>query len=182
MRFLETWIHRISLVGISVILLAMMVQVVIDVAMRSFLGAGFPATADLVGRYYMVGISLLPLAMTEIGRRHIEATIFTDRLQGLARSLVAGLGILVGLAVFALLSWGTLQEALRQTARGAYVEAGAVHFLTWPSYWIPVVAFMLMTVILVLRLIELLTGRLEFGGHDPLEELEHSALPVTEVK
>lgn len=173
MQTLETWIGRISVFCISLILLAMMLQVVVDVTMRTILGAGFPATADLVGRYYMVGISLLPLALTEIGRRHIEATIFTSRLQGLAQNAVFFLGFAIGLVVFATLTYGTTLDAMRQTSRGAYIEAGAIHFLTWPSYWIPPAAFGLMSLILMLRLIELITGQFKDGTHDPLEEVEH---------
>ncbi|NAZ17983.1 TRAP transporter small permease subunit, partial [Glutamicibacter soli] len=79
---IETAIARFSMVMGGLVLIAMMLQVVIDVLMRSFLGAGFPATADLVGKYYMVAVSLLPLALTELKRRHIEATIFTQNLTG----------------------------------------------------------------------------------------------------
>lgn len=175
LSFLEKWIHRISVVFASVILLAMMVQVVVDVFMRSFLGAGFPATADLVARYYMVAISLLPLAMTELGRRHIEATIFTDRLRGTMRTVVMLTGFVLGFVVFGLMTYGSALEALKQTGRAAYVEAGTLHFLTWPSYWIPVAAFGLMAIVLAIRLIEVLTGRFDMRAHDPLEEVDSHA-------
>ncbi|MXN64391.1 TRAP transporter small permease subunit [Stappia sp. GBMRC 2046] len=175
MRSLETWISRISMVLASLVLLAMMLQVVVDVFMRSFLGAGFPATADLVGRYYMVAISFVPLAMTEIGRRHIEATIFTDGLRGTARQAVALAGFCIGLVVFGFLTWGSAVEALSQTGRGAYVEAGTMHFLTWPSYWILPVSFALMELVLAIRVIEVLTGRFELSLHDPLEEIDSHA-------
>lgn len=168
----ERWISRISMVFASLILLAMMLQVVIDVFMRSTIGAGFPATADLVGRYYMVAVSFLPLAMTEIARRHIEATIFTDRLKGGARRAVHLLGFVVGFVVMGLLAYGSFKEAVNQTARRAYVEAGTIHFPTWPSYWILPLSFGLMTIVLSLRLIEILSGRFRDSDHDPLEEVE----------
>lgn len=172
MQTLERWIERASMVFAALILIAMMLQVVIDIFMRSFLGAGFPATADVVGRYYMVAISFLPLAMTEVDRRHIEATIFTDRLTGRARQAVGLLGFGIGLAVFAVMTWGSAQEALRQTARQAYVEAGTLHFPTWPSYWILPVSFALIAAVLVMRIVEVLTGRFAVGPHDPLEEIQ----------
>ena len=172
MRSIETWIRRISLVLGSAILLAMMAQVVVDVILRSFFGAAFPATADLVGRYYMVAVSFLPLAMTEIDRRHIEATIFTRGLRGRARDAVFLLGFGFGLIVFAVLTYGSFAEAMSQTERGAYIDVGTTQFPTWPSYWILPVSFALMAAVLVLRLIELATGRFADGEHDPLEEIQ----------
>ncbi|KAA5606622.1 hypothetical protein F1188_04595 [Roseospira marina] len=63
MHRLETWIGRISAGVVSLVLLAMMLQIVVDVIIRGVLGAGFPATGELVSRYYMVAISFVPLAM-----------------------------------------------------------------------------------------------------------------------
>ncbi|PLX39130.1 MAG: TRAP transporter small permease [Hyphomicrobiales bacterium] len=175
MKTFETIVSRVSLLFAAFVLLAMMLQVVADVFLRSFIGDGVPATAEIVARYYMVSISFLPLAMTEIGRRHIEATIFTDGLNGPMRKVVALGGFLIGLAVFGVLAWGSAQEALRQTARSSYVEVGTMYFSTWPSFWIPPVSFALMEVILLVRLIEVLTGRFELHAHDPLEEIDSHA-------
>lgn len=175
MRRLATWVERISLILASVVLLAMMMQIVIDVIMRSTLGSGFPATAELVSRYYMVAISLLPLAVTELHRRHIEATIFTDALRGWPRQIVAWLGIAIATAVFALMAYVAFGEAAKQTGRGTYVEVGTTVFQTWPSYWIPFVSFTLIGVVLVIRLYQLATGQFALAAHDPLEEIDASS-------
>lgn len=171
MRAIETWIRRVTVAVGSVVLCLMMLQVVVDVFLRSLAGAGFPATPDLVSKYYMVAVSFLPLAVTEVKRRHIEATIFTEKLAGRAKEAVFLLGFLLGTLVFALLLWGTASEALSQTARGTYVEAGVVRFPTWPSYWILPVSFGLMTLMMILRSVQVLSGRFTDAPHDPLEEL-----------
>lgn len=171
MNALERFVARISAIVGSVVLIAMMLQITIDVFMRNLLGAGFPATADIVSRYYMVAVSFLPLAMTQVADRHIEATIFTDRLRGGARRAVLGLGAAIATAVFALLAWGTGAEALKQTARRAYVEAGTIHFPTWPSYWILPVSASLMLVVLVIRLIRLARNQFHESAHDPLDQV-----------
>ncbi|TKW64973.1 MAG: TRAP transporter small permease [Paracoccus denitrificans] len=172
MKSTEKAIARISIVLGSLVLIAMMMQVVVDVFMRTFLGTGFPATADLVGKYYMVAVSFLPLAVTEIERRHIEATIFTQKLTGTPRRAVFLLGFVVALIVFAVMTWGSFTEALKQTERGAYIEAGTMRFPTWPSYWILPISFALMVIVLVLRIIEILTGRFDDHEADPLEEIQ----------
>ncbi|TRW99219.1 TRAP transporter small permease [Paracoccus sp. M683] len=169
---IETAIARFSMVMGGLVLIAMMLQVVIDVLMRSFLGAGFPATADLVGKYYMVAVSLLPLALTELKRRHIEATIFTQNLTGTPLRLVQLFGFLVFAAVLAVMLYGSTNEALSKMASGAYIEAGTMRFVTWPSYWIPPFSFGLALIVMLIRIFEVLTGRFTDGDHDPLEELQ----------
>lgn len=171
MNGLERLVARISAFVGSIVLVAMMLQIVIDVFMRNLVGAGFPATPDIVSRYYMVAVSFLPLAMTQALDRHIEATIFTNRLKGGALRAVLIGGVLVAIAVFGLLAWGGTLEALKQTARRAYVEAGVIHFPTWPSYWILPFSAALMLVVLVSRLAGLATGRVGLAGHDPVQEM-----------
>jgi TRAP-type C4-dicarboxylate transport system permease small subunit len=178
----ERVVARISAAVGSVVLMAMMLQITVDVFMRNFIGAGFPATPDIVSRYYMVAVSFLPLAMTQVADRHIEATIFTDKLSGGARWAVLTLGSVIGIAAFALLAWGTGAEALKQTARRAYVEAGTIHFPTWPSYWIVPVSAGLMLLVLVLRLVRLARGEFREVAHDPLEEVTADITDIGEPK
>ncbi|MFS4436897.1 TRAP transporter small permease [Paracoccaceae bacterium GXU_MW_L88] len=172
MAQLKSLIARLSLALGGLVLMLMMLQVVVDVFMRSFLGAGFPATADLVGKYYMVAVSFLPLAVTELERRHIEATIFTDALPERAKMVLFFLGFAIAAAVLSLMLYGSFQEALRKTATGAYIEAGTVRFPTWPSFWILPFSFALGLVVIVIRLIEVVTGTFTDTDHDPLEQVE----------
>ena len=72
-----TLLHRFvgtatKLIG-SVVLILMALQIVVDVFMRNLVGAGFPATTDLVSKYYMILVSFLPIAYAELQRRHVEA-------------------------------------------------------------------------------------------------------------
>ncbi|MFV0386325.1 TRAP transporter small permease [Paracoccus sp. (in: a-proteobacteria)] len=168
----ETVIARFSMIMGGIVLLLMMMQVVVDVFMRAFLGAGFPATPDLVGKYYMVAVSVLPLALTELKRRHIEATIFTQGLSGVPLKAVLLFGFLVFGTVLAVLTWGSAQEAISKTQRGAYIEAGMIRFITWPSYWILPFSFGLALLVILIRIAEVLTGQFRSGEHDVLEELQ----------
>lgn len=153
------------------VLMLMMLQVVVDVVLRQVLGAGFPATPDLVGKYYMVALAVLPIALTEVKRRHIEATIFTDKLPERARNAFGLLGFVLATAVYGLLTYASTTDALRQTAKGAYIEAGVLKVLTWPSYWFLPLAFGAMAILTALRVWATLTGRFTVHEHDPLEEI-----------
>lgn len=168
---LERLVMRLSILAGSLVLMAMMLQIVVDVFLRSVIGTAFPATPDLVSRYYMVAVSFLPLAMTEISGRHIEATIFTERLRGSVRKAVLGLGVVIGTLVYGFLTYGSGSEAVMQTARRAYVEAGTIHFPTWPSYWILPISTGLMTLVLLAKLVAMLTGRFREHAYDPLDEI-----------
>lgn len=147
-----------KLIG-SVVLVLMALQIVIDVFTRNVLGAGFPATSDLVSKYYMILVSFLPIAYAELQRRHVEASIFTDMLPKRLHNAVYFLGFALSLLAYALLAWGTAKEALVQTGRGAYIEAGTILFRTWPGYWILPVCFALMAVVLTMRLVQVVRGQ-----------------------
>ena len=172
---LDKTISNLVVAAGGAILCLMMVQIVVDVFMRNVMGAGFPATAELVSKYYMVAVSFIPVAYAELKRRHIEATIFTDALRGWPRQIVAWLGIAIATVVFALMAYVAFGEAAKQTGRGTYVEVGTTVFQTWPSYWIPFVSFTLIGVVLLIRLYQLATGQFILAGHDPLKEIDASS-------
>lgn len=154
MKKVETWIGRITIGIGGLVLMLMVLQIIIDVAMRSLFGAGFPATSELVSKYYMVAVSFLPIAYAEVKRRHVEATIFTDILPARGKAVVHLLGFLLSVAVYSALCWGTALEALAHTQKGSYVESGVHMFYTWPSYWILPVSFALMVLISAMRVVE----------------------------
>ena len=164
MSTLEKHIFRVTVVVGVLTLCLMTLQIVIDVFMRNWAGAGFPATAELVSRYYMVAVSFLPIAYTEVKRRHIEATVFTDMMPQFVKRSMLFVGFVLGLAVYALLTYGAWREALSQTSRGSYVEAGSVEFLTWPSYWILPVAFFMMALMMLVRAVSVLRGTFNEPG------------------
>jgi len=172
MHRFEQLVSAATMVLGGIILAVMMLQIVVDVAMRQVLGAGFPATPDLVGKYYMVALAVFPIAFTEVKRRHIEATIFTDQLPSRMRNWFGVPGFFLSAFAFGLLTYAGTIEALRETKKGAYIEAGLINVLTWPSYWLLPIAFGLMTVICVIRLLAMFTGHFVIHSHDPLEEID----------
>lgn len=179
MKMLEKLVARLTLGIGSVLLILMVLQIVIDVLMRSVLGAGFPATSELVSKFYMVAVSFLPIAYAELRRRHIEASIFTDYLGPRGKLVVLLFGYLLSLLVYGALTWGTGIEAMAHTAKGSYVETGTHIFYTWPSYWILPFSFALMSLVLALRLVlgldELLRNHVEEHPTDILNvTLAHS--------
>jgi len=142
----------------SIVLVMMALQIVVDVLMRNMVGAGLPATTELVSRYYMLAVSFVPVAYAEIQRRHVEASIFTDMMPKKLHAPIYFVGFALSLVVYVLMTWGTAKEAMVQTSRGAFIEAGSMMFPTWPSYWILPLGFALMSIVLVLRIIQIFAG------------------------
>lgn len=168
LRF-EKFIGATTTVIGSTVLCLMAVQIVVDVAMRNLLGAGFPATSELVSKYFMLVVSFLPVAYAELERRHIEASVFTDLMPAFTRPAVNLLGFVLSFIVYGFLTYGTGAEAVRQTSRKAYVETGLSDFYTWPGYWILPICFGLMTIVLALRVVQVLTGKFNSEDHMLLE-------------
>ena len=164
MSTLEKVIFRVTVVVGVATLCLMTLQIVIDVFMRNWAGAGFPATAELVSRYYMVAVSFLPIAYTEVKRRHIEATVFTDLMPDVIKRSLLFVGFVLGLLVYVLLTYGAIRTAISQTSRGSYVEAGSLDFMTWPSYWILPVAFFMMALMMLVRAISVARGTFREPG------------------
>jgi len=159
----------------SIVLCLMAVQIVVDVALRNVAGTGLPATAELVAKYYMLVVSFLPIAYAELQRRHVEASVFTDLMPRKTRPAIYLLGFSLSFMVYGLLTYGTAAEALRQTKRGAYVEAGTMDFYTWPGTWILPICFGLMTLVLAIRLFQVVTGRFHDDSHEQLLEIHETS-------
>ncbi|WP_394183500.1 TRAP transporter small permease [Marinomonas posidonica] len=146
--------------GIGVFILGVMPAVIVaDVAMRNLFDGGFPATIELVSRYFILVISFLPIAYAEVKRRHIEASILTDRLPNSSQPFIHFLGFILSFFVYVALTWGTILEAYHQTQSNAYIEAGTAIFYVWPGYWILPICYGLMVLVLVMRLVQVVTGR-----------------------
>ena len=155
----ELILRRMTM-GIGILTLGVMPAIIVaDVVMRNLFDGGFPATIEIVSRYLILVISFLPIAYAEMKRRHIEASILTDRLPSSSQPFINLLGFALSLLVYAALTWGTILEAYHQTEIKAYIEAGTAIFYVWPGYWILPICYGLMVLVLAMRIVQVVTGR-----------------------
>lgn len=171
MRLVEKLLSNLTIGVGTIVLTLMMIQISVDVITRNLFGAGFPGTTELVGRYYMVAVSFVPLAFTELRRRHIETTVLTDLLPKSLMPPLLGAGFVLSAVVYGAMATASFTEAARQTSNGSFVEAGLIRFLTWPSYWILPISFGLMTLICLGRILQVSMGRLDFIENSSADEL-----------
>lgn len=140
----------LALLGTLGILL-MVVHVTLDVVLRSTLSVSIPATVELVTRYYLITLALLPLGWVEWRREMIAVEalegVMGQRLVRISDVLVSLLSAVV-YAVLAIATWG---KAMEQYAIGSYVMSLNFPMPVWPTYFVLPIAFALAAVVCVVR-------------------------------
>lgn len=155
MQRLESLIGRLTrLLGYigCLAILAMMVHIVADIFLRSTINTGVPATEELVTRYYMVTLALLPLAWVEWKGDMITVDVFANLFKGLMGKLLAVFANLLCVVIYAVFAYSTWLKAVDQYETGAYVMSLNFPMPVWPTYFAPPVAFALAAMIVLLRL------------------------------
>ena len=138
----------------AVAMVMLMLHIVVDVTGRYVFNSPLPGTLETVTFYYMVTVTALPFAYVTRHQGQITVEMFTSwmprRWTGL---LDAAAGTLMLVYVCAL-AWKIGQEAVEMTRIGEVHDAGTTQFTTWPSRWIPAIAFGVMACAVALRIVE----------------------------
>lgn len=159
MKFVIGFFHKISdlcgLLGVIALLL-MAFHIFFDVILRTISNNPIPATEEIVTRYYMVTIAILPLAWVERYEKMIAVEVFNRLFNDLIAKWLkigsAGLCAFV-YAAFFLATWN---KAFDQYEIGSYVMSLDFPMPVWPTYFLPTTAFGLATVVVVIRIFEIL--------------------------
>jgi TRAP-type C4-dicarboxylate transport system permease small subunit len=138
----------------SAAMVLLMLHVVVDVTGRYVFNHPLPGTIETVAYYYMVMVTALPFAYVTRNQGQITVEMFTEwmpRRPLLGLEAFAGFIMLIYVAV---LAWKIGEEAVEMTRIGEVHDAGTMQFITWPSRWVPAVAFGVMACAVALRVIE----------------------------
>ena len=144
--------------GIAVVL--MMLHVSLDVLTRPFLSRPLPGTTLIVSDYYMVACAFLPLAYAQAMDGHISMDALAHLAPPRTQYHMAGVALLIAVAVFALLTWTATHDALTKYRINSFSIEFGTRIPTWPSYFLLPAGCALMTLISALRLLEYALGRL----------------------
>lgn len=133
-------------------IVAMMVHIVLDVILRATLSISIPLTLELVTRYYMVTLVLLPLAWVEWRKQMIFveslSSVFGENFTRLLDVLVA----LLSSGIYTVLMLATWKKALEQYDIGSYVMSLDFPMPVWPTYFILPISFALAALVSILRI------------------------------
>ncbi|GEM_PF-731605 len=139
MRFAYRWLNRVNsaIVGLSILaVVAMMVQVSLDVVSKYLFNFPIPLTLEAVSHFYMVALIFLPLGFVTRKRGHIGVDLFTQRLTASRRALFDAFGCVLGVVYLALLVWFTTAEAAHQTRIRETWETAFGYVEVWPARWL----------------------------------------------
>lgn len=158
------WINRIAnrmTVGLALLgtlgIVAMMLHVTLDVVLRTTLSVSIPATLEIVTRYYMITLALLPLGWVEHQRSMISVEALSALFGTLGKRLIDVLVALLSAAIYFIFTVATWEKAVDQFDQGSYVMSLDFPMPVWPTYFVLPVSFGLAMLVCLVRIPRLLT-------------------------
>lgn len=149
---LTNWVAvGLAMLGALGILL-MVVHISMDIVLRTALSVPIPATAELVTRYYLLTLALLPLGWVECRKEMIAVGALEGLMKPWLMRLSDVLASLLSAATYTVLAVATWGKAMEQFAIGSYVMSLDFSVPVWPSYFVLPIAFTLAAVVCVMRL------------------------------
>jgi TRAP-type C4-dicarboxylate transport system permease small subunit len=104
----------LALTAVSgVALLLMMLQTVVDILMKNFLGRPIEGNLEIMSVYHMVAIVFLPLAIVELKHEHITVDLLVRLFPPWLRRVTDTLGYLVATIFFGILTYQTWIDAMK---------------------------------------------------------------------
>jgi len=145
-----------ALVG-GLLLVAMMVQINLDVICRFFFDAPLPLTLEIVSHYYIVAVVFLPLAMVERDNAHISVELLSQHLPPRPRELLIAAVCVVSALYYAMFTYVTWVDGLDRFATREYIM-GSYVLAIWQSRFLLPIGCGLLTLYLVWKSIRLFKG------------------------
>ena len=137
----EKQIYKLSqITGIIaiIILIAMMLFTVLDVALRAFFNRPLPGDVEII-EVAMVCTGFLGLAWCAIKGMHIRVDLVVSLFSKRIRALIDTIGYLIALFVYCLMAWQGLQEGLANKQMNSL--SSTLEFPIYPFYWIMSLGF-----------------------------------------
>lgn len=132
--------------------LAMMLHICADVIARSVFEVSIPATLEMVTRYYMLMLVLMPLAWVERKRFMIAVEAFSGLFGKVGVRVVDVLVAVICIGVYAVLTVSTWEKAAEQFSVGAYIVALDTQIIIWPGYFALPFGFGLAALVCLIRI------------------------------
>ena len=167
-RALELLAEWLALAG-GFVIIVLMVMITVDALGRKTFGA-LPGALEF-SEALMVPAVFLPLMFVQLKREHVFVSVATMRLPLRAQAFMDGMAAVVGILIFAYLTWLSLDKAIDSYVVGEY-RIAIISVPIWPFRWLIPFGTGLLVLQLVLTAVHEF-GR-AFGGHEPLPEKAES--------
>lgn len=137
--------------------LAMMVHVTLDVALKFLLRMPIQGTLEITSYYYMVAIVVLPMGFVELTRQSIAVELFHQMLPFRLQVVTIALVLLLSAAGYGGLAWISWPDALRAFAMKEIVM-GTVNIAIWPARFLLPFALMVAALVCLMHFFRLLVS------------------------
>ena len=127
-----SWLNRILLVVAGVALVAMMVQVTMDVAGKILFNSPVPITLEMVSNYFMVAVVFLPFAAVEFIGGNIRVDIIYTHLSRVMKRCLDIVSYSFGIFLFWLLTTSSWDVAMKKYNVGEFIM-GSYSVSIWQS-------------------------------------------------
>ncbi|QKV17882.1 TRAP transporter small permease [Oricola thermophila] len=151
-RLQDGFLALLALIG-ALAIVALMIHVVTDVALRNTTNTPIPATYEIVTNYYMIALAFVPLAWVERRGGMVQVEVIEPLLNARALLWSDRLVALVSTIVYGALTWVTWLTALKNFETGVFVMAQNLAFPTWPAYFLVPLGFGLAALTTFIRMI-----------------------------
>lgn len=148
---LEKLVQLFGFLGVLAIL-AMAVHIFCDVSLRTALNESIPATEELVTRYYMITLALLPLGWVEWKKQMISVEVANELFAGPWMILSNLFCNLLSAAVYGAFAYATWKKAVEQYDIGSFVMSLNFPMPVWPTYFVLPAAFFVAMLVVLLRI------------------------------
>lgn len=143
----------LALIG-ALAVIALMLHVVTDVAMRNLTNTPIPATYEIVTHYYMIALAFIPLAWVERGGGMVQVEVIEPFLGPRALSWSDRLVALISTVIYGALAWFTWLTAIKNYDTGVFVMAQNIPVATWPAYFLLPLGFFLAALTTAIRMFQ----------------------------
>lgn len=128
-----------ALLTLSVIpVLAMMVQVTLDVFLKYVFRHPIQGTLEVTAYYYMVAVVVLPLAFVEMTRQSIAVDLFFQMMGHRLRVVVTAFCLILSFVGYGGLAWISAYDAIDAFEKREIVM-GTVPIYIWPTrFFLPI--------------------------------------------
>lgn len=144
------WIARIMGYIGAFAVVAMMLHISLDVALRNIFRISMNTVPEIVARYYMTALAFLPLGWLELRRQMISVELIDFALSDRMRRLSDIMVMLIAAIIYGFLAWTNWDKAISETRVGTLVEIATYKMPVWHSFYFAPVGFTLAAVVAAL--------------------------------
>lgn len=134
-------------------MLGMMLQVMVDVALRNLFKSTLPGTEEMVSAYYMIGVAFLPLAYVQRERGHVIIELFTLKLPPRVIAALDGVVYVVCCAALWFFTYAAFRQAVLMTEQSE-IMIGTIDVTVWPARWLMTAGLAVMALYMMLQAVE----------------------------